>query len=73
MQKYYSAIKKVFPESKSPDHTLQLCIIKKYIFPKKCLQPYEIKILNSKKYNEKLNLTRSDIKDKLIEITKKSE
>ena len=56
-----------------PDHRLQLCIIKKYVFPKKCLQLYEITILNSKMYNEKINLTRSAIKDKLIEITKEFE
>ena len=56
-----------------PDHRLQLCIIKKYVFPKKCLQLYEITILNSKMYNEKINLTRCAIKDKLIEITKEFE
>ena len=43
MQKYYSAIKKKFPESKLPDHTLQLCIIKKYIFPKQVYNVMKLK------------------------------
>ena len=43
----------------------------KDILPKKCSH-YEIKILNSKKYNEQLNLTRSSIKKKLFEITKEN-
>ena len=30
---------------------------------------YEIKVLNSKKYEEQLSLTRSSIKNKLFEIT----
>ena len=42
---------------------LQLDLIKRYILPKKCLQLYEIKIVNSKNYDEQLNHTRS-IKNK---------
>ena len=30
---------------------------------------YEIKVLNSKKYEEQLSLTRSSIKNKLFQIT----
>ena len=48
---------------------LQLDLIKRYILPKKCSQLYEIKIVNSKKYDEQLNHTRS-IKNKWTEITK---
>ena len=51
-------------------HTLQLHLIKKYILPKKCLQHYEIKTENSKKYDEQINLTRSFIKNKLFEKIK---
>ena len=44
--------------------------IKKYIIPKNCSQCYEIKISNSGKYDEQINLTISSIKNKLFEITK---
>ena len=45
---------------------LQLDIIKRYIFLKKCSQRCEIKILNSKMYDKQLNLTRSSIKNKIF-------
>ena len=48
---------------------LQLDLIKKHYWPKNCSQQYEIKIVNSKKYDEQLNLTRFCIKSKLFEIT----
>ena len=35
-------------------------------------QRYKIKTLNSKKYDEQLNVARSSIKNKLPEITKES-
>ena len=44
--------------------------MKRNILPKKCSQLHEIKIVNSKNYDEELNLTRSSIKNKLFEITK---
>ena len=71
-KKYYPArTQKKFIETQN--HTLHWCNIKKHIFPRKCLLCCEIKILNSKKYHEKLNITRSSIKNKLIEITKEFE
>ena len=45
-------------------------IIKNHTLAKKCSQHYEIKILNSKKYDEQVNLTRSSIKNKLFKIKK---
>lgn len=46
---------------------LQLDLIKKHILPKTCSQHYEIKIVNSKKCDEQLNLAKSFIKNKLFE------
>ena len=55
----------MFKQSQKP-----LIDIKKYIIPKNCSQCYEIKISNSGKYDEQINLTISSIKNKLFEITK---
>ena len=49
---------------------LQLDVIKRHILPKKYSQRYEMKIFNSKKCEEQLNLTRSSIKNIFFEITK---
>ena len=57
---------KIYTESKAANQTLQLDIIKRHILPKKCSQDYEIKILNSEKHDEQLNLTRSSIKKRII-------
>ena len=46
---------------------LKLDIIKRHILPKTHSQRYEIKILNSKKFDEQLNLTRSNTKNKVFE------
>ena len=45
-------------------------IVKRHVFPKKSSQHHEIKILNSKRYDEQLNLAISSIKNKLFETTK---
>ena len=55
---------KFYAESKPADHMLRLDLIKRYILPKKCSQQFEIKIVNSKKYDEQLNLARSPVKNK---------
>ena len=49
---------------------IQLDIIKRHILPEKCSQRYETKLVNSKKYDEKLNLTGPSIENKLSEINK---
>ena len=40
----------------------------KHIIPKKVLQRYEIRVLNSKKYDEQINLATTSIKNKLFEM-----
>ena len=40
----------------------------KHIIPKKGSQRYEIKVLNSKKYDEEINLVTTSIKNKLLEM-----
>ena len=40
----------------------------KHIIPKKGPQRYEIKVLNSKKYDEEINLVTTSIKNKLLEM-----
>ena len=45
-------------------------LLKEIIFQKNCSQCYETKILDSIKYDEQLDLTRSSIKIELFEITK---
>ena len=47
---------KNYLESKAADRILKLDIIKKHILPKKCSECSEIKILNSEKYDEQINL-----------------
>ena len=51
------------------DYTLQLDIIKTHILPKNVCN-MKLKSKKSKKYDEKFNLTRSSIKNKLFQITK---
>ena len=60
----------LYTGSKTVDGTLQLDVIKRNNLPKNCSQCYETKILDSNKYDEQLNLTRSSIKIELFEITK---
>ena len=55
---------KLYTESK-------LDLIKRHFLSKKCSQRYEIETVNFKNYDEQLNLTRSSIKNKLFEISKK--
>ena len=43
---------------------------KRYILPKIFSQHFEINVENFKKYDEQLNLTRSSIKNRSLEITK---
>ena len=59
----------IYTKPKVTDHILQLDLIKRNIFLKKCSQCDETKILTSKNYDEQLNLTRSSIQNKLFEIT----
>ena len=59
------------PIQKHADCTLKLGLIKRHIFPKRCSQHHEIKIVNSKEYDEQLNHTRYSIKNVLFETTKK--
>ena len=40
----------------------------KHIIPKKGWQRYEIRVLNSKKYDEEINLATTSIKNKLLEM-----
>ena len=53
------------------DCTLKLGLIKRHILPKRYSQHHQIKIVNSKEYDEQLNHTRYSIKNVLFEITKK--
>ena len=41
----------IYTESKAVDCMLQLDVIKRYTLPKNCSHRYEIKIVNSKKYD----------------------
>ena len=50
---------KIYTESIAADCTLQLDIIRRHILPKNVRN---VEILNSKKYDEQLNLTRYSIK-----------
>lgn len=61
---------KVYTKSIAADRTVQLDLIKRYIFPRNCSQRYKIKTVNSKKYDKQLNLRRYSITNKLFEITK---
>ena len=54
------------------DYTLPLDIIKTHILPKNVCNIMKLKSKKSKKYDEKFNLTRSSIKNKLFQITKES-
>lgn len=40
----------------------------KHIIPKKGSQRYEIRVLNSKKHDEQINLAKTSIKNKLLEM-----